>query len=44
MVQGTHREVDCLAMGPALAVLGLVESGERTVGAVVDLPLDLPGI
>ena len=41
-MQGTHREVDCLAMGPALAVLGLVESGKHMVGAVVGLPLDLP--
>lgn len=31
--------VECLAMGLALAVQGLVESGERMVGAAVGLPL-----
>ena len=31
-------------MGPALVVPGLVESGECMVGAVVGVPLDLPGI
>ena len=36
--------MDCLAMGPALTVLGLVESGERMAGAVVGPLLDLPGI
>ena len=40
----TGGGVDCLAMGPALAMLGFVESGERMVGAVVGLSLDLLGI
>ena len=38
------EEVNCLAMGPVLAVLELVESGKCMVGAAVGLPLDLPGI
>ena len=44
VVQGTQREVDCPAVGLVLAVLGFVESGECMAGAVVGLPLDLPGI
>ena len=44
VVWGTWREVDCLAMGLVLAVLGLVESEEHISGAVVGLPLHLPGI
>ena len=44
VVQGTRGEVGCLAVGPALAVPGLVESGECMVGAVLGVPLDLPGI
>ena len=38
------REVDCLAMGLALTVPGHLESGEGMAGAVMGLPLDLPGI
>ena len=44
VVRGTWREVDCLAMSLVLAVPGLVESEERISGAVVGLPLHLPGI
>ena len=44
VVWGTRREVGCLAMSPALAVPGFVESGEHMVGAWVGLPQDLPGI
>ena len=44
VVQGTLREVDCLAMGPMLTVPGLVESGEHMAGVVVGLPRDLPDI
>ena len=36
--------VGCLAVGPALTVPGLVESGEHMAEAAVGLPRDLPGI
>ena len=41
---GDTWELGCLEVGPVLAVLGPVESGERIAGAIVGLPLDLPGI
>ena len=44
VVQGTWREVDCLAMGLVLAVPRLVESGKCLAVVAVGLPLDIPGI
>ena len=44
VVWGTRRDVGCLAMGLMLAMPASVESEERMAGAVVGLPLNLPGI
>ena len=44
VVRGTWWEADCLAVGPALAVPGLVESGEQMAGAAVGLLWDRPRI
>lgn len=44
VAQGTRGEVGCLAVGPALAVPGLVESGEHKARAAVGRLWDLPVI